>query len=168
MIGTWPDTLPRPDRDSWQMTSQDARRKSQPDAGPPRYRRRFSSAARLVTLSVILTRDGKAIFDTFFHDDCADGSLLFTMPDPTTEGWPLLASDGTPILTDDGQPILLGGQWLCEPPRVYRRAKLSENCPLWNMHKRRRLRSRIHPSSANARCGWRWNTAMIIKAKLQR
>ncbi|WP_416349380.1 transposase [Pararhodobacter sp.] len=57
---------------------------------------------------------------------------------------------------------------LHEPPRVYRRAKLSENCPLWNMHKRRRLRSRIHPSSANARCGWRWNTAMIIKAKLQR
>ena len=30
-----------------------------------------------------------------------------------------------------------------EPPRVYRRAKLSENCPLWNMHKRRRPRGRI-------------------------
>ena len=27
---------------------------------------------------------------------------------------------------------------ILEPPRVYRRAKLSENCPLWNMHKRRR------------------------------
>jgi len=40
-----------------------------------------------------------------------------------------------------------------EPPRVYRRAKLSENCPLWNRHQRRELRSRFHPSSANARCG---------------
>ena len=55
-----------------------------------------------------------------------------------------------------------------EPPRVYRRAKLSENCPLWNRHQRRRPRSRIHLSSANARCGWRWNTAMSIKAKLRR
>ena len=54
------------------------------------------------------------------------------------------------------------------PPRVYRRAKLSENCPLWNMHKRRRPRSRIHPSSVNARYGFCWNTAMSIKAKLRR
>ena len=61
-----------------------------------------------------------------------------------------------------------GGEVSSEPPRVYRRAKLSENCPLWNMHKRRRFRSRIHPSSANARFGWRWNTAMSIKAKLRR
>ena len=55
-----------------------------------------------------------------------------------------------------------------EPHRVYRRAKLSENCPLWNMHKRRRPRSRIHPSSVNVRCGFCWNTAMSIKAKLRR
>jgi DnaJ-class molecular chaperone len=55
-----------------------------------------------------------------------------------------------------------------EPPRLYRRAKLSENCPLWNRHKRRRPRSRIPPSSANVRCGWLWNTAMSIRAKLRR
>ena len=55
-----------------------------------------------------------------------------------------------------------------EPPRVYRRAKLSENCPLWNRHKRRRPRSRIHLSSASVRCGWRWNTAMSIRVKLRR
>ena len=55
-----------------------------------------------------------------------------------------------------------------EPPRVYRRAKLSENCPLWNRHRRRRPRSRIHLSSANVRCGWRWNIAMSIKARLRR
>ena len=64
-----------------------------------------------------------------------------------------------------------GGIWLDgsnEPPRLYRRAKLSENCPLWNMHKRRRPRSRIRLSSANVRCGSRWNTAMSIKATLRR
>ena len=36
-----------------------------------------------------------------------------------------------------------------EPPRVYRRAKLSENCPLWNRIERR-PQSRIHLSSARA------------------
>ena len=67
-----------------------------------------------------------------------------------------------------------------EPPRLYRRAKLSENCPLWNRHKRRRPRSRIHPlpdsalkmhekvSSASVRFGCLWNTAMNIRARLRR
>lgn len=57
---------------------------------------------------------------------------------------------------------------LPEPPRVYRRAKLSENCRSWNKHQRREPRSPIPQSSANVRCGWRWNTAMSIKAKLRR
>ena len=39
-----------------------------------------------------------------------------------------------------------------EPPRLYRRTKLSENCPLWNIPKRR-PRSRIHRSSASVRYG---------------
>ena len=39
-----------------------------------------------------------------------------------------------------------------EPPRLYRRAKLSENCPLWTTNKRR-PRSHIHPNSASVRFG---------------
>jgi len=113
MIHDWPSDLPRPERSTWQLTPQDARRKTQSEAGPPRYRRRFSSAAKMVTLSVILSRNGKAIFDRFFHEDCAEGAHLFYMPDPTTEGWPLLAANGSPLLTSGGAPILLGGRWLC-------------------------------------------------------
>ena len=113
MIHEWPSDIPRPERSTWQLTPQDARRKTQSEAGPPRYRRRFSSAAKMVTLSVILSRNGKAIFDRFFHDDCAEGAHLFYMPDPTTEGWPLLAANGSPLLTSGGAPILLGGRWLC-------------------------------------------------------
>ncbi len=113
MIQIWPADLPRPERPTWQLTPQDARRKTQSEAGPPRYRRRFSSAAKMVTLSVILSRNGKAIFDRFFHEDCSEGARLFYMPDPTTEGWPLLAADGTPLLTSGGAPILMGGRWLC-------------------------------------------------------
>jgi len=79
----------------------------------------------------------------------------------TTFTWPAI-KDGLMMLNRARLKALY------EPPRVYRRAKLSEICPLWNRHQRRRPRSRIHPSSANARCGSRWNTAMSIKAKLRR
>jgi hypothetical protein len=113
MILTWPSSLPRPERNTWQLTAQDARRKRQSEAGPPSFRRRFSSAARMVSLSMMLDRNQRAIFDLFFHNACAEGTHLFWMPDPSTEGWPLLTSDGLPLLTGAGVPILLGGQWLC-------------------------------------------------------
>jgi len=113
VIAVWPETLPRPERDSWQKQPQDARRKRQSDAGPPAYRRRFSSVAKMVTLSVLLSRDEAALFDTFFHQDCAEGSLLFTMPDPTTDGWEMLSSEGETLLDGDGDALLLSATWLC-------------------------------------------------------
>lgn len=120
MIMTWPPTLPRPERDTWQLTLQDARRKRQSDAGPPAFRRRFSGAAKTVNLSVLLTRGQRQVFDQFFHDHCSEGSRLFYMPDPTTEGWPLLASDGRPLMVSPGVPLLMSGRWLCswgdQPP----------------------------------------------------
>lgn len=113
MIRQWPSDLPPPQRDSWQLTPQDARSKRQSEAGPPGYRRRFSSVARNVAVSLILTRDQRAIFDRFFHDDCAEGSALFHMPDPATDGWRMQTAAGLPLLTGTGQPLLLGAHWLC-------------------------------------------------------
>lgn len=113
MIATWPETLPPPERDTWQGQSQDARRKRQSETGPPAYRRRFSSVARMVSLSVVLTRDEKAVFERFFHVDCAEGTRLFRMPDPTTDGWAMLGSDGSELLTGAGEPLELGAMWLC-------------------------------------------------------
>lgn len=113
MIATWPDTLPRPERDTWQKQAQDARRKRQAETGPPSYRRRFSSVPRMVTLSVLLDRDQRAVFENFFRDDCAEGSRLFYLPDPTTDGWDLLTSDGDALLTGDDEPLTLSATWLC-------------------------------------------------------
>ncbi len=121
MIATWPDTLPHPERKTWNLQHQDARRKRQPESGPPGYRRRFSSAADFVSLSVVLTRAEKAVFDQFYRHDCAGGSRLFWMPDPTTDGWALLYTDGQPLLVDDSTPLLISATWLCawgdEPPQ---------------------------------------------------
>lgn len=113
MIATWPSSLPRPERSSWQLQRQDARRRRQGEAGPPAYGRRFSSAATLVTLSVVLNRSQRATFDTFYVDDCLDGSRLFRMPDPTTEGWPLKDASGAPLYDAAGAPLLMSGTWLC-------------------------------------------------------
>ena len=113
MIAIWPTDIPRPERDSWQKQSQEARRKTQADVGPPRYRRRFSGVPKLVTLSVMLSRNQCAVFDNFFEHDCAQGARRFWMPDPATEGWPLRAANGQHLLTHDGRPILLARRWLC-------------------------------------------------------
>lgn len=108
----WPESLPRPERSSWQANRQDGRLKRRSDAGPTSYRRRFSSTARPVSLSVLLSRDQKAIFENFYVEEIAEGAGLFWMPDPTTDAWPLLTDEGPSLLTDDGTPILLGEQWL--------------------------------------------------------
>jgi hypothetical protein len=115
-ILTWPD-LPNPERDTWTRQRQDARLKRISDAGPPAWRRRFSNAAQMVSLSVVLDRDQNAIFDNFYRFDTREGSSLFWMPDPTTDGVALLTSNGAPVLiaggAQDGQPLVLGALWLC-------------------------------------------------------
>lgn len=113
MIMDWPTSLPRPERPSWQKTAQDGRSRSQGEGGPARYRRKISRSAQLVTMSLLLNRDLRAVFDHFYDIDCAGGTRLFRMPDPTTDGWPLLDSDGAPLFAESGQPLLLSKLWLC-------------------------------------------------------
>ncbi|WP_226781832.1 hypothetical protein [Oceaniglobus trochenteri] len=113
MIAIWPTSLPRPERNSWQSAPQEARLKRQSETGPPGFRRRFSSAATTVNLSLVLTRQQKAVFDHFFDTETAYGSLLFRMPDPTTDGWAAQTDDGGTLLTASGSPILLAASWLC-------------------------------------------------------
>lgn len=112
MIHDWPAQLPPPERDSWRMTTLEARRKTTPEAGPPRYRRRFSAVPKLVTLSWVLARWQRQVFDEFY-EATRFGSELFRMADPTTDGWPLLDAQGVPVLTQTGQPVLMSGIWLC-------------------------------------------------------
>lgn len=112
-IAIWPEELPRPERASWSRTRQDSRLKLRSDAGPARYRRRFSAVAKLVTLSILVDRDGLAIFERFYEETTEEGSLLFYMPDPTTDGWGLFTGGGAPLLKSDGTPLLLAKRWLC-------------------------------------------------------
>lgn len=116
----WPEGLAKFERSGWQLQPQDARRRRQSDAGPPGFRRRFSSVAKKVGLTLVVSRSNLARFWRFYEEDCANGSGLFRMPDPATDGWPLLTHDGVPLLTEKGQPLLIAAHWLCawgdEPP----------------------------------------------------
>lgn len=119
MIPEWPAALTRFERPGWQVQPQDSRQRRGSDAGPPGYRRRFSAVAKSVSLSIILTRDEKAVFDHFHEVICAHGAREFWMPDPSTDGWPLLTDQGDPLLAEPGVPLLLAERWLCgwgDPP----------------------------------------------------
>ena len=113
MIATWPPSLPHPERETWQQQPQESRRKRQSDAGPPGYRRRFSSVARMVTLSVVLTHGQRAVFDKFYLEICKHGTIRFWMPDPSTDGWPLTTEAGVQLTTETGEPLTRAERWLC-------------------------------------------------------
>ncbi|MBR26590.1 MAG: hypothetical protein CML46_06570 [Rhodobacteraceae bacterium] len=109
----WPADLPRPNRDGYQVGIEDPRLRKSAETGPPGWRRRWSSVARSVSLTVDLSRSQKAVFDQFHEEAAGYGALPFEMPDPVTDGWPLLTADGAPVLTSGGAPVLLAARWIC-------------------------------------------------------
>lgn len=112
-LPSWPAALPRPNRQGYQASIDDPRLARAREAGPPGYRRRWSSVARQVALVIDLSRTKKAVFDQFYEITTGFGSMPFWMPDPVTDGWPMLSAGGLPVLTGDGAPLLMSGQWLC-------------------------------------------------------
>lgn len=135
----WPAGLVRFEREGWRAQPQDARRRRNTDAGPPGYARRFSSVARNVGLSLVVSRSELEDFWLFYDLDCARGASLFWMPDPTTHGWPLLGRDGVPMMAGDGNPLLLDRRWLChfgdEVPgeSVYHHSQFRVTFSIWVM-----------------------------------
>lgn len=116
----WPAGLTQFERSGWQSQRQDARRRRQGEAGPPAWRRRFSSVSTVIGVSLVTDRNGKAVFDRFYEQGTAYGSVLFWMPDPVTDGWALNSSTGAPLLTGAGAPLVMAALRLCsfgdEPP----------------------------------------------------
>lgn len=113
MLPSYPPELPAPLREGYQNARGDGRTRMAEDAGPPNVRRRFSAVANVVSFSTQLDRFQLGRFDRFYDEETKQGTLPFLMPDPGTNGWPLLSDDGMPLLTDEGTPILMTETWLC-------------------------------------------------------
>ncbi len=112
-VAIWPQSLPRPMRSGFQSQILDPRKSKSAETGPPGYRRRFSSVAQDYAMTIDVPRSEKAVFDNFYRFETKFGSKPFWMPDPTTDGWPVLTAGGDAVLTGNGDPLLLSARWLC-------------------------------------------------------
>lgn len=110
---TWPAELDPPERETWGIGWNDARDHRRGDYGPPRFGGRVSATSRPVQMSLVCTAMQRAVFNRFFVDDTKKGKLLFWMPDPTRDGWPLATPTGAALLTPTGTPLLISARWLC-------------------------------------------------------
>lgn len=82
---TWPNTLPAYVVESgYQERFQDQNAESQMDTGPAKVRRRFTKAIRFIGVSMNMTTEQAAAFDTFWETTCKGGSIPFDWVHPRT------------------------------------------------------------------------------------
>lgn len=112
-LAIWPPELPqRFLRQGFNEGFGDGRLSTKADAGPPKSRRRFSSAIRPIQAAIDVPVDGKMRLLRFWNEETASGSLPFLVPDPTVDGLPLIGFDSLALLDQDGTPILAEAWWL--------------------------------------------------------
>lgn len=109
----WPTELDPPERESWGAQWDDARAHRSGEGRPSRYGRRMSAVSERVQMSLICTARQRAIFKRFYIRDTRRGALLFWMPDPSRDGWPLATPTGAPLVTPGGAPLQISARWLC-------------------------------------------------------
>ena len=121
-VPEWPDSLPqRPMTDGYVETLRDGRLRSAMEIGPGKMRRRYTNAARPVTLNFVLTTVQRFRLDRFWDEDTYGGTLPFYIPDPARNGAQIVTSDGAILTTNDGSVVTVRARWLAlfaEPPRI--------------------------------------------------
>lgn len=88
MIPNWPaELLQKPLRNSWRGGPMDQRRAFQPDFGPPITRPGATATTMLYSGAVFRMRSpaDRALFEAWFEDDLARGSVAFAWRDPETD-----------------------------------------------------------------------------------
>jgi len=84
-MGNWPSTLPQElIEDGFEETMQSISISTEMEVGPPKTRRRLTANFTPIKGSIIVTKDQRAIFLTFFHSTTAGGAIKFTWDHPIT------------------------------------------------------------------------------------
>lgn len=112
-LPVWPADLPPPLRRGYQGSLLENRLRRSGQGGPPRFERLTSARTRELSLQIVTDRVGKSLFDRFHAETTADGALPFAMPDPVSDGWPLLTPGGDALLAPDGEPLTNAATLLC-------------------------------------------------------
>jgi hypothetical protein len=82
---TWPGSLPQNQFLNLTEQRQEARIRTQMDAGPAKMRRRFTAAVRTFTIPIVLNGTQRQAFDSFWINDTQEGTLSFAWSDPVTD-----------------------------------------------------------------------------------
>lgn len=80
-MDTWPATLPDPLFEGYEDTIGDGRIRSRTDVGPPKVRRRTTSAVRPLRCSMIMTDAQLTTLKTFIRTTLLGGALPFYWTD---------------------------------------------------------------------------------------
>lgn len=76
----WPSSLPVPALSGYQFSADATTIKTDMDSGPPRVRRRYTSANTAVTASWLLNDLQLAIFEAWFVQQVQSGAAWFSVP----------------------------------------------------------------------------------------
>lgn len=119
----WPGTLPQDVLlDGYSYQPGNSLAATDMDVGPPKVRRRSTSAPAAEQWAMVLTYAQKVEFEAFFAEQLAQGALTFEFGEPGAPIYDpgyLLTEDGGSYLTmEDGTPILLDHPW--QATRTYR------------------------------------------------
>ena len=99
-IPVWPASLPQEvERGGYEEGFASTTVRSPTDTGRAKRRRRFLSGPRLLTVVMPMNDAELAIFNTFYEDTIAHGSLSFSFPHPR------LGTTVTVALVEDPAPI---------------------------------------------------------------
>jgi hypothetical protein len=79
-VPTWPDTLPVPRRDGYNIKPVPSYARTAMDSGTSRQRRRFVTTPTNLTITLRMTTAELGIYETFFEEAIFGGSAWFLMP----------------------------------------------------------------------------------------
>lgn len=79
MTTTWPDTLPLPTVDGYNIQPGEAILRTEMEAGMARQRRRFTDVPTKVSVRWIMRRDQYAIFEGWYRWNAKEGANWFTV-----------------------------------------------------------------------------------------
>ena len=111
-VPSWPSALPYcPLRDGYSRGFADGRQFQRMEQGPPKSRRRYSSAVKPVNVTFHLNPDQAATLEGFWERTTDQGALPFTMRVPFEDGRQLMTSGGGVIMAGS-VPLRISSVWL--------------------------------------------------------
>ncbi len=108
----WPDTLPRPMRDTYGLAAGENRRFGQNEAGPAQMRGGVSNAPETVTMTLDVSLNERERFWRFWREETMKGLKPFAMRDHARDNIPISTPQGGQLTTVSGSRLVMASWWI--------------------------------------------------------